>query len=153
MKGTPYIQPDLAFVLYSRMSPFISLDIAQAWSRNPLTTGSWRQLVFVFDGTSLPASNRFKCYFNGQLVALVLHVGFPDHITAPALMNRTIIGAAVGYYGNYLESYFYGAIDDVRIYGRTLLPQEVASLFDIESRPFPQKGHTRTYLCGGSNQD
>lgn len=60
-------------------------------------------------------------------------------------------GLAIGRSGDFEGSYFWGAIDDVRIYGRALSSNEVAELYAIESAPY-LRIHKAVYLTSESMQ-
>lgn len=101
----------------------------------PVPQNSWLQVVVTLD------SNSARIFFNGSLVA-----------TAPATPVNSgdeplSIGSVYGGGQNYG-----GLIDDVRLYSRSLTPQEVSQLYAYESVPqpcFPRRARASAVVNGG----
>jgi hypothetical protein len=139
--GVPSPLPNVAVRLDQWSGHFMYIHTEQAWSHQPLLPNTWNHLAFVFDGTAETAKDRVRYYLNGDPVDLVMPnggQGYPTQLAIPTMGTKTVIGAEVSYYGDFLESYFQGGIDDVRIYLNALTASEVSALFEIESRSLPQ---------------
>jgi hypothetical protein len=83
----------------------------------PLTTGAWTHVAVTYDGSSVGV-----LYVDGQEVGRntamkVVPQWFASHVT------RNFIGKS-----QYSDPYLKGAVDDFRVYGRTLSSAEVAQL-------------------------
>jgi serine/threonine protein kinase len=78
--------------------------------------GQWAHCLVTHDGTTL------KVYVNGKEV-------LSNEIHVDRLIGEAVLGC--GPYSAWRDS-FLGSLDDVRIYNRALLPEEVAKLYDIE---------------------
>jgi hypothetical protein len=126
---------------------FATKDNIEIWGNlsQPLTN-TWFHVVAVADNNN--NTNVLKLWLNGQLVA-----------TSPSLGN-----ANVGYHSQlyigcraiYDDSFFNGAIDDVRLYNRALSDSEVQQLYAYESAPScvsPPAGLVSWWLGQGNAND
>ena len=88
-----------------------SIPIGNVWD------GQWHHIAYSFDGTT----STFSAYFDGQLVtAITISLSGPTNNT-----SSIYIGA-----GKDINRYFRGGIDDIVIYGRVLLEEEISRLHD-----------------------
>jgi hypothetical protein len=138
--GVPTILPNVGVRLEESPRHFMYIHTAQSWSHAPLPSNAWNHIVFVFDGTAEPAKNRVRYYVNGHALELISPGGgmYPTNLAIPTEGTKTVIGAAVSYYGGYPQNFFQGSIDDVRLYLEAFKPSEIRTLFAVESRPLPQ---------------
>jgi 1,4-alpha-glucan branching enzyme len=82
--------------------------------------GAWHHLAATYDGSLV-----MSLYLDGQLVAQQVASG-----GVPVTADRLVIGADPNGNGN---TFFYGNIDDVRIYGSALTPSQITQLYNIDS--------------------
>ena len=103
-----------------------------------LSNGVWQQIAVAID----EPNNTMKFYVNGQLVTqptIVLGGTFnPNNVSG--VINDTGGNAGNLYVGNnnsngLAGASFGGAIDDLRIYNRTLSDSEMQQLFQLENTP------------------
>jgi trimeric autotransporter adhesin len=80
-------------------------------------TLGWHYIVMMIDGSGVPS-----LYEDGALVGT-----YSGTNSGAPTGGMTYIGAGMG---TSLYRFFNGAIDDVRIYNRTLTPQEINTLYD-----------------------
>ncbi|MBY0424319.1 MAG: LamG domain-containing protein, partial [Cytophagales bacterium] len=93
------------------------------------TTNIWLHYVFTFD----PTLKTLKIYLNGVLNNSLTYTG-----ASPAgIFNKMVIGREYDGGGNgYDNTYFKGALDDLKIYNKVLSAVEVQQLFN-EPAPCP----------------
>jgi hypothetical protein len=103
-----------------------------------LSFGIWQQIAVAID----EVHNTMKFYVNGQLVTqpTIVFGGTFNPNNVSGVINDTGANAGNVYLGNNNSSglagaAFAGAIDDVRIYNRTLSDSEVQQLYQLESTP------------------
>ncbi|HEX7652302.1 MAG TPA: LamG domain-containing protein, partial [Verrucomicrobiae bacterium] len=92
-------------------------------------TGTPHHVVWTQDGTAAVA----KIYLDGQLIA-----ENDSFTTKPSNLSTTVndwLGRS-----QYNDPYFYGAIDEFRIYNAPLSPQEVAQDYQLGPNVSPQSG-------------
>jgi hypothetical protein len=101
-----------------------------------LSDGRWQQIVVAIS----EPDNAMKFYVNGQLVTtpIVTYAGSFDTNNVSSVIDASEFGNL--YLGNNNSAglaggSFAGAIDDVRIYNRTLSDSEVQQLYQVESTP------------------
>jgi hypothetical protein len=101
-----------------------------------LSNGRWQQIVVAIS----EPDNAMKFYVNGQLVTtpIVTYAGSFDTNNVSGVIDASEFGNL--YLGNnnsdgLAGGSFAGAIDDVRIYNRTLSDSEVQQLYQAESTP------------------
>ena len=87
----------------------------RAYAATTLTVGTWAHIVGVFDGME------GRIYVNGQLDGTTASSG------VAAAANIWKIGNVSG--GGTGDGFFPGLIDDVRVYNRALLPEEIVTLY------------------------
>jgi hypothetical protein len=78
--------------------------------------------VAVFDGTQTGDSNRLKVYLNGVELVLV----YDSAVPAVAFNDGFTLKI-----GCYSASCFNGTMDDVRVYNRSLTPDEIRQLYKL----------------------
>jgi subtilase family serine protease len=88
---------------------------------SPPSTGFWHHLAATYDGSSL-----LSFYIDGLLVTQQVASG-----TLPITTDPLVIGNKPG--NSSAVDFFYGDIDDVRIYGSALTPSQIAQLYNIDS--------------------
>jgi len=106
-------------------------------STNLITTGAWTQGVLVYSNTV------WQLFENGSLVV--------QTNTTYAITQST--GAVnIGRKGDDAADYFYGSIDDVRLYNRALSTNEVAQLYAYEADVpvLASQPQSQTVLTGGT---
>jgi len=102
-----------------------------------LSTWVWQQIAVAID----EPNNTMKFYVNGQLVTNTTIVlgGTFDPTDVSDVINDTGVNAGNLYLGNNSasspDSNFAGAIDNLRIYNRTLSDSEVQQLYQLENTP------------------
>jgi len=108
----------------------------------------WYNVVGVYDGTNI------SIYINGVLESCKLCK------TSGAEMydlaeNVLYIGKSLGHRINWMDSYFHGLIDDVRIYNYGLKPNEVTKLYTDVITPVAdlEKGLIAYYPFNGNAED
>jgi hypothetical protein len=100
---------------------FVGGDIRLLMATDPLPTdGSWHSIVGTFDGEVQ------RLYVDGLLVG-TLAKAYTTLNDAPLKVGRYTGGA-----GCYTPGYFFGYIDDVRVYSRALTTNEVVALYAFE---------------------
>ena len=82
---------------------------------DPLETNAWTQVVGVYDGSSI------KLYVNGELVSEQTASGSISGSAADVFLGESTSDTTP----------FYGNMDDVVIYNRAMLPQEIARHFGL----------------------
>ncbi len=92
-----------------------------------VTDDTWHHIALVFDGSLTGDSNRLKMYVDGtQITSLTAGGGaIPSTVPTPGSVNCHI-GSADG-----IGRYFYGGIDDVRIYNRALSGAEITTVYNF----------------------
>lgn len=85
------------------------------------TSSIWSQVVLAYDGTNL------HNYVNGVLKVTTAAAGPPVNATAPITIGRQAAG---------LDTYS-GALDDIRIYSRSLSAAEIASMYSESGTGYP----------------
>jgi arabinan endo-1,5-alpha-L-arabinosidase len=85
----------------------------------PLNT--WTHVACTYDGETI------RTYINGDQVSSKLHTG-GIFITS----NPVLIGKSERLSSNYPTTFFDGSIDEVEIYSRSLLPEEIRALADVD---------------------
>lgn len=99
---------------------------------SPLVTNVWFNTVFTWDSTSGLCS----LYVNGKLVNSVTHA-YSKIVSSYPLQIGAQFGPANDFWfdANGVGSYWFGQLDDIRIYKRVLPTNEVAQLYQLESAP------------------
>ena len=113
----------------------IEVDIDGANNRfysSSLDLNAWYHIMLTFDGTA-PVNERTKLYINGVLdkTATESSAMLPDS-SAPLLFGRSDELAT--------DRYFKGAMDDIRLYNRTMDAQEVAAIHAERMADWDQDG-------------
>lgn len=98
-------------------------NAAAAWKwagsgNGTLSTGVWQQVAMTYDGSIR------KLYVNGAQSG-------PDDTQITGNVATSAIGIAIGYDACCSRYYFQGAIDDVRIYDKTLTDKEIKQLYEV----------------------
>jgi len=88
---------------------------------SPPASGVWHHLAATYDGSS-----SISLYIDGQLATQQVASGAMPVTTDPLAIGNKPTGTS-------LLNFFYGTIDDVRIYGSALLPAQIAQLYNIDS--------------------
>ncbi|GLR17139.1 LamG-like jellyroll fold domain-containing protein [Portibacter lacus] len=105
----------------------------------PLALDTWTHLVMIHDGDT------DFIYVNGQLVGEKESLG---------PLGKTNYPLGIGYDPIGGESFFDGAIDDLKIFNRGLSAQEVSDLYDMESTPESIDGNlVAHYTFSGNSND
>lgn len=99
--------------------------LTNAYSINGSYFDEWVHLVYVFDNQN----GRIKFFANGILVATE-QVAFSF---SPSNNDDLYIGSMQHYFGYYW--YFFGELDDIRVYNRALCDAEVIQLYNAEAPP------------------
>lgn len=89
-------------------------------------TGSWNNVVLAFDGTLSGDTNRLKMYYNGVQRTFDKFAGGAIPSTIP---DSTSFNVRVGDIQG-LNRFFYGFIPTVKIYNKTLSPNEVSQNYN-----------------------
>ncbi len=88
---------------------------------------TWHHIALVFDGTLTGDSNRLKLYVDGTQITSLTAGGSAIPATVPTPSGETFqIGALKD-----IGRYFYGGIDDVRIYNRALSGAEITTVYNF----------------------
>lgn len=89
--------------------------------------GTWRHVILVIE------NNQVKSYIDGKYNG----TGYPMN-NSLGNSNPLLIGAGLNHLSQ-VYNYFYGDIDNIRIYNRVLSESEIQQLYDIESplKKFP----------------
>jgi hypothetical protein len=105
-----------------------ALSVNNGWDYWDATTALvpnvWQQVVYSFDGSTM------KTYLNGDLSGQQFAPGTFDTST-----GSLRIGAYAPVNGTGSKAFFYGKLNNVRIYNRALSDQEVQQLYAYESQP------------------
>lgn len=88
-------------------------------SKTDVTTGRWHFVVTTLDASS----GELKLYINGKLEAEA-KVDFHQEDTSPA--SYIYIGASQ----SAQKTYFYGSLDELKIYSRVLNAEEIIDMYD-----------------------
>lgn len=111
-----YLNNGVELLIYGEELSYFVMGGSDVWVGEPFSSNNWVHVVGTHDG---PGST-MKLYINGVLI---------DTETAPSV----IVDAAKLLIGNWnqgdMPRFFYGAIDDVRIYNRPLNQSEVLELY------------------------
>lgn len=92
-------------------------------ARAPVTVGDWHFLVWLYQ----EAAQRLELYIDGELAATT----DTPPLQAGGNSRALLIGAAPFNTGRLSQSsFFFGAMDDIRIYDRVLSEEEIAALFE-----------------------
>lgn len=89
---------------------------------NTFTANQWYHLAVVFDGT-LPQSERVKVFVDGA----VTDTASESSTVIPNMNSPLVIGQLNGN----SDGFFYGLIDDVRVYNRALTDSEINQLYQL----------------------
>jgi hypothetical protein len=115
---------------------------ARATGSTTIQANQWYFVAGTYDGTSTA-----DVYVNGLLNGTTVATGTlnADSASAAEIGNRS--GSGV---------YFPGSIDDVRIYGRTLSPSEILTMYNNQSSPstfytIGTPGSTDTWIAGSAS--
>ncbi|MEI6378790.1 MAG: LamG-like jellyroll fold domain-containing protein [Candidatus Falkowbacteria bacterium] len=90
-----------------------------------LSVGQWAHVAAVYQGSGATNADRVKVYVNGANLALTFSGTIP---TQTATSNAGIL--YIGQLG-YASNFYNGIMDDVRIYSRSLLPEEISALYNF----------------------
>ncbi len=116
MVGTNYAPATNVFEIYNwgvlGCSYYLNTGLWQFWSGS-LSLKKWSHVVFSYDG------NTAKTWLNNTLVKSEQHNG-----TLIPFITTLYIGSRRG------QENFYGALDDIRIYNRSISAAEVAALYE-----------------------
>ena len=96
--------------------------------------GLWHQAVVRYN----PSSQKRELYVDGALQGQTSVTNPPP----AAMQNLTLGNANQDAFPN--NEGFVGLLDDLRIYDRSLSPQEIVNLYQTESQPYPPGGPTIT---------
>jgi hypothetical protein len=94
------------------------------FANSSLSYGQWTQIITTYDANG--GSNNYKIYINGVL---------DNSKTVTGNIASTTGNTNIGSHGAYGANYFYGSIDEVRIYNRALSPKEVSDLYNWAPGP------------------
>lgn len=136
--GVPVIQPNLYLRIDNLQPHFLAFYLGQARASEPLPIHQWNHIALVFDGRIPSAAERIQYYVNGSPVSLRVAGGFPERFAIPHSHTRTLLGAQCDSFGQFLSAFLTGTLDDVRLHIEALSPDDVGTLYQIESRPPPQ---------------
>lgn len=107
------------------------------------TTGAWHHVAFTFDGTQSAAS-RVKVYIDG-----VEQTGSVTG-TIPATIPDAAAALDIGDFHG-LDRQLHGALDEVKLFNRTLSAAEVKAEYDAENAGNSVGVHLGSILPGASN--
>jgi hypothetical protein len=89
----------------------------------------WNMYTVVFDGSNPVKTERLKIYIN----TIQKHLPDDSYDKVPEaigkLSNLALIGARGTNTGNFINAYFNGSIDDVRVYDKALTTKEVEYIY------------------------
>ncbi len=105
---------------------------------------TWHHLVAVYDATQRVQ----KLYIDGSFIG-------QSPVTSPySSFSHVDLGVSDSPWGNYTHAgYFWGQLDDIRIYNRPLTGSEVQRLYTLEAPPDLTKGLVAYYPFNGNAND
>lgn len=120
-----YAESGIKLAVNRRNDLFIEGQTATGWKQlyaalGGIQTNAWQHIAVIYDKSA------FAVYLNGQHLTPAYGVSGWDGDIVMNPIGVTRIGAE----GGSVPTYFFdGRIDDVRVYGRTLTPAEVTTLY------------------------
>ncbi len=110
-----------------------------------LARNEWNHVAAVFDGEE----GRMSLYLNGELASFTRV--FPDSEISPAVNERLLIGKNA--YGEQIPAgnyqMFAGLMDEFKLFGAVLSPEEIAALADRNVSPIPYEQIALTNILTG----
>ncbi len=110
-----------------------------------LARNEWNHVAAVFDGEE----GRMSLYLNGELASFTRV--FPDSEISPAVNERLLIGKNA--YGEQIPAgnyqMFAGLMDEFKLFGAVLSPEEIAALADRNVTPIPYEQIALTNILTG----
>lgn len=127
-----YIDDNHCVALQTNANGNISLDVDNTvagsnygrTSTVNLTTGSWYHIAMVYNGEGATNDDRVKLYVN----SITSSITFIGNITSSTFTSTASV--VVGTLNTSNLQTLNGAVDEVRIYNRTLSPSEITTLYN-----------------------
>lgn len=120
-----YAESGIKLAVNRRNDLFVEGQTVTGWKQlyaalGGIQTNAWQHIVLIYD------KSNFAVYLNGQRLTPAYGVSGWDGNIVMNPIGVTRLGAE----GGSVPTYFFdGRIDDVRVYGRTLTPTEVSTLY------------------------